>query len=218
MAVQMTPMSHTSSGGSSMQEYLLQGSVLDSALESLLHRLRGLCDNLETVPETFHDHEMVYILRGNTTSQSSPVLLRARHALDHPNMPWQLRYVGQAELGDKNRSTLVRSCIDCATSDNLSSFLVEMGFRLDHEYVVKGYLFRKGRMKITASKLYKVLSPGNTEDIEAISLSNLVELSVVASTGQEAVGDDMRTFAEHLKPIVQMEKVDHRRLQSFPMT
>ncbi|NP_001171790.1 mediator of RNA polymerase II transcription subunit 18 [Saccoglossus kowalevskii] len=207
MAIPVNPLSQSTMSSPSMQEYLLQGSILDSALESLLHRLRGLCDNVEG-PETFHDHEMVYILRGTP----SPAILRARHALDHPNIPWQLRYVGQSEVGDKNRSTLVRSCIDCATSDNLSSFLVEMGFRLDHEYVIKGYLFRKGRMKITVSKLFRVISPGVTEEIEAVSLSHLVELSVVAPAGQDAVGDDMRSFAEHLKPIVQMEKMDPKRL------
>lgn len=42
------------------QEYLLQGSVLDSAVEVLLHRLRGLCDNVDSGPETFYDHEMCF--------------------------------------------------------------------------------------------------------------------------------------------------------------
>lgn len=45
------------------QEYLLQGSVLDSAVEVLLHRLRGLCDNVDSGPETFHDHEISLSLR-----------------------------------------------------------------------------------------------------------------------------------------------------------
>lgn len=45
------------------QEYLLQGSVLDSAVEILLHRLRGLCDNVDSGPETFHDHEMCFSIR-----------------------------------------------------------------------------------------------------------------------------------------------------------
>lgn len=44
------------------QEYLLQGSVLDSAVEVLLHRLRGLCDNVDTGPETFNDYEMCFSL------------------------------------------------------------------------------------------------------------------------------------------------------------
>lgn len=45
------------------QEYLLQGSILDTAVEHLLHRLRGLCDNVDTGPEQFHDHEICLSLR-----------------------------------------------------------------------------------------------------------------------------------------------------------
>lgn len=48
------------------QEYLLQGSVLDSAVEVLLHRLRGLCDNVDSGPETFHDHEMCFSISNIT--------------------------------------------------------------------------------------------------------------------------------------------------------
>lgn len=87
------------------QEYLLQGSILDSAVEHLLHRcvfyflsfwnvykqflqlpwgrgvyygihyihdiymiffvfrLKGLCDNVDSGPEPFHDHEVCFSLR-----------------------------------------------------------------------------------------------------------------------------------------------------------
>lgn len=45
------------------QEYLLQGSVLDTSVEVLLHRLRGLCDNVDHGPEGFNDHEMSFSLR-----------------------------------------------------------------------------------------------------------------------------------------------------------
>ena len=41
-----------------LQEYLLQGSILDTHLDALLHRLNGLCDNVQT--ERFTDHEMVF--------------------------------------------------------------------------------------------------------------------------------------------------------------
>lgn len=44
------------------QEYLLQGSIMDAHCEVLLHRLRGLCDNADTTPETFNDYEAVYQL------------------------------------------------------------------------------------------------------------------------------------------------------------
>ena len=35
------------------QEYLLQGSVLDQHVEVLKHRLRGLCDNVDSGQESF---------------------------------------------------------------------------------------------------------------------------------------------------------------------
>ncbi|TRZ14521.1 hypothetical protein HGM15179_012585 [Zosterops borbonicus] len=183
------------------------GSVLDQSLESLLHRLRGLCDNME--PETFVDHEMVFLLKGQ---QASPFVLRARRSMDKAGTPWHLRYLGQPEIGDKNRHALVRNCVDIATSDNLTDFLVEMGFRMDHEFVAKGHVFRKGIMKIVVYKIFRILMPGNTESIEPLSLSYLVELNVVAPAGQDVVSDDMRNFAEQLKPLVHLEKIDPKRL------
>lgn len=65
------------------QEYLLQGSILDSSVEHLLHRygiiilayaieiifqfplfrLKGLCDNVDSEPENFQDHEICFSLR-----------------------------------------------------------------------------------------------------------------------------------------------------------
>nr|CAD7268707.1 unnamed protein product [Timema shepardi] len=80
------------------QEYLLQGSVMDSAVEVLLHRLRGLCDNVDSGPETFHDHEMCFSIRVSSLTPVQPVLLRVRRAVDYPEMPWQLRYIGQPEV------------------------------------------------------------------------------------------------------------------------
>ncbi|XP_028836495.1 mediator of RNA polymerase II transcription subunit 18 [Denticeps clupeoides] len=193
-------------GAINMMEYLLQGSVLDQALESLLHRLRGLCDNME--PETFADHEMVHLLKGQ---QGQPFLLRARHSLSSPTDPWHLRYLGQPEVGDKSRHALVRNCVDVATSQSLPDFLNEMGFRMDHEFVAKGHIFRKGSMKVVVSKLWRVLVPGNTENTEPLSLSYLVELSVLAPAGQDNVSEDMRSFAEQLKPLVHLEKIDPKK-------
>lgn len=194
-------------GGGDDRGAVSAGSVLDQSLESLLHRLRGLCDNME--PETFLDHEMVFLLKGQ---QASPFVLRARRSMDKSGMPWHLRYLGQPEIGDKNRHALVRNCVDIATSDNLTDFLVEMGFRMDHEFVAKGHVFRKGIMKIVVYKIFRILMPGNTESIEPLSLSYLVELNVVAPAGQDIVSDDMRNFAEQLKPLVHLEKIDPKRL------
>uniref|UniRef100_A0A8C2I7A7 Mediator of RNA polymerase II transcription subunit 18 n=1 Tax=Cyprinus carpio TaxID=7962 RepID=A0A8C2I7A7_CYPCA len=194
-------------GTINMMEYLLQGSVLDQSMESLLHRLRGLCDNME--PESFADHELVYLLKGQ---QGNPFMLRARRSLLHPTAPWHLRYLGQPEVGDKSRHALVRNCVDVAASHSLPEFLNEMGFRMDHEFVAKGQVFRKGAMKVVVSKLLRVLATGNTENTEPLSLSYLVELSVLAPAGQDNVSEDMRSFAEQLKPLVHLEKIDPKRL------
>lgn len=40
---------------------------------------------------------------------------------------------------------------------NLVFYIFACFCRLDYEYVVKGYVFRKGRLKVTVSKILKVL-------------------------------------------------------------
>ncbi|XP_071809079.1 mediator of RNA polymerase II transcription subunit 18-like [Asterias amurensis] len=196
----------TSSNVPSLQEFVLQGSVVDSACEAVLHRLRALCDNADRPPELFRDHEMVYLLR-ISSGPGNPMVLRARHSLEHPNMPWQLRYVGQSDISDKSRLVTVRSFLDCATSDHLPNFVTDIGFRLDHEFVAEGHMFRKGKMKVTITKIYKILNPGNLDALEPLSVSRLVELSIIAPSGTEGIGEDMRLFAEQLKPLVTMEKL-----------
>lgn len=192
------------------QEYFLQGSVLDSAVEVLLHRLRGLCDNVDTGPEQFHDHEMCFSIRRGPPPDL-PLLLRVRRALDYQDMPWQLRYIGQPELGDKSQPTVVRSSLDIATSSTVVEFLNELGCRLDFEYIIRGYMFRKGRMKVTVSKIFKMNQGKIPDSMEAISQSYLVELSVLAPSGQTAIAEDIRIFAEQLKPLVQLEKINYIR-------
>jgi mediator of RNA polymerase II transcription subunit 18 len=193
------------------QEYLLQGSIVDAHRDLLLHRLTALCDSVDTGTEKFHDHEIVYSLKA--TPAVPAVILRVRHALDRPEEPWHIRYVGQADAGDRSRHTLLRSCIDIGVSENVQQFLSQMGFGIDFEYVVKGYLFRKGRLKVTVSKILKVQTPGNTESADQpFTGSYLVELSVVATYGQDQIQEDMKNFAEQLKPLVLLEKIDHRRI------
>ncbi|CAG5126442.1 unnamed protein product [Candidula unifasciata] len=200
------------------QEYLLQGSILDTHRDVLLHRLRGLCDNAERNFEAFSDYEAVYVLRNSSTAQQSQnqhVTFRVRHALDHSDAPDHIRYLGQAELGDRSRHTLVRACLDVACSSNVRDFLTEMGFRIDHDYVVKGHFFHKGRMKVTVYKIFRLIQPNKTDphNLEPLGQSHLVELSVVAPLGQEQIGEDMKNFAEQLKPLVLLEKFDHRKIQ-----
>merc|ERR1712113_1363296 len=104
--------------------------------------------------------------------------------------------------------TVVRSCHDIACSDNAVEFLLQLGFRLDFEFVSKGFIFRKGRMKITISKIFKILSAnGPTEALEPLSGSHLVELSVLAPSGSDAIAEDVKNFAEQLRPLVSLDKI-----------
>jgi len=188
------------------QEYLLQGSILDSHEATLNHRLRGLCDNVDTGKEMFHEKEMVFSIRGTSTQ---PLTLRVRHSMDPgAKIPWQLRYVGQPEMSQK--ATIVRSCYDIACSSNVVEFLTELGCRLEYEFICKGSIFRKGRIKVTVSKVYKIIGSA-VDNLEPVTGSHLVELSVLAPSGQDAVGEDMKSFADQLKPLVMLDKFDLRR-------
>lgn len=202
------------------QEYLLQGSILDSGVDILLHRLRGLCDNTDVGLESFHDHETCYVLynpgaapTGPQPSSQSLITLRVRRAVDDKTAPLHLRYMGQPELGDKNRPTMVRSVLDIGVGADIYEFLKELGCRREFDFITKGYLFRKGRLKIIVGKLFRYeIGKGSAGELDPITGSHYVEMSVVTPTGQDVVGEDMRNLAEQLKPLVNLDKVDHRRL------
>lgn len=62
----------------------------------------------------------------------------------------------RAVLGDKARPTIVRSSVDVAVTPTIVEYLTELGARLEFEYAARGYMFRKGRMKITVFKINPV--------------------------------------------------------------
>lgn len=149
--------------------------------------------------------------------KQNPLQLRVRKAHDSEpphNEPFQLRYVGQPEIG--MRPTLIRSSLDILCTSSIIEFLTEMGFRIDFEYINRGYMFRKGRMKVTVSKIFKPgpLKPGESFS-EPISQSYLVECSVLAATGQDAIGDEMKAFADQLRPLVTLDKIDFKRIATM---
>ena len=49
-------------GRQNQLEYFLQGSVGKESVNTLLHRLRGLCDGASRQSATFVDREMLYTL------------------------------------------------------------------------------------------------------------------------------------------------------------
>ncbi|KAF2360259.1 hypothetical protein FHG87_008987 [Trinorchestia longiramus] len=197
------------------QEFVLQGSVLDLSVMVLLNRLQGLCDNADSILQTFHDQEICFLLKdfsntGSVAPGSGGVMLRVRKALDHPDLPWQLRYTGQPEVG--NRPALLRNCLDVPVSSNICDFLHELGAKVDHEYVSKGYILRKGRIKVTVFKVFKVGSGGGKDGLEGVTKSHVVELSALTTRVDETIATDIRILADQLKPLVNLQNLDYRRL------
>jgi len=194
-------------GGVNTTEYLLQGSVLDSSLDSLIARLRGVCDNLD--PESFTDREAVWLLR----VQGAPSLtLRSRTALDRPDYPHLLRYLGQAESGERARIATVRACVDVHVSESAHALLAHMGFTLDHEYTARGHVFRRGRVKVAVSKLCRLPQPGSPNPPEPLTASHLVEVTWAGPGGGEGGANAVRAMADLLRPLVSLERLDPKRL------
>lgn len=189
-------------------QYILAGSVPADNTKFLLNRLRGLCEQAALSDNLFEDHEAVYCIKGGNANSVS---LRVRRSLLHPEAPHQLRYLGNVEGMDKNRAATMRSCIEVEASDNISNFLEQMGFKFDYETILRGYLFRKGNMRITVSRLHKILQKGDFSNIQPITNSYLVELTLNTLVQQDALCDEMNTFSEYLKPIVVLDKIEQKR-------
>lgn len=51
------------------QEYALYGSILDGQVETLIHRLKGLCGTMPGNGDPFEDHYLTY-----TFSKNHPLL------------------------------------------------------------------------------------------------------------------------------------------------
>ncbi|XP_019850211.1 PREDICTED: mediator of RNA polymerase II transcription subunit 18-like [Amphimedon queenslandica] len=200
-------------------EFLLYGSITEANLPTLLHRLRGLCDYTTSSSSrgggggreggregvgltTFTDREITMKIDSQNTSR-----LHVRQSLDLPNAPLILSYHGQLEISDPNRPTAVRTCVHAGCSHNLVEYLREIGFVPVYEFFMKGFLFKKGPMKILVFQLLQS-DQGDVESAQLVAPNYLIEMSAVAASGQDAVGLEMKNMAEHLKSIVIMDKTD----------
>ena len=73
-------------------------------------------------------------------------------------------------------------------------------------------------MKVTVAKVFQSSSidsqTGQFVDHQPLTSSYLVELSVVAPSGQDGLAEEVKAFADQLKPLVFLDKIDHRRVPS----
>ncbi|CAD5115766.1 DgyrCDS4710 [Dimorphilus gyrociliatus] len=199
------------------QEYYLHGSILDSNRETLLYRLQGSCDGDQS---KFLDHEQVFVLKGQALNAPDVNVSIRKSLLPVPSgavrNPCQMRYTNDPD-SDRSKPTMVRTCLDIAVNeDQILQYLKSLGFSFEYEFVSKGYVFRRGRTKISVSKIHRVLVKGQTEKIEPLTESNLIEFSCTAPAGTEHLQDEIKAYADQLKPHVNIDKQDVKRLVSTP--
>lgn len=194
------------------QQYLLQGSILDDSVDILLHRLKGMCDSSEEGLMRFKEHEINYSMRNAGTPNASTVSVRVKKQLHAPDQPHILSYLGNPEVGDRNWQTTVRTFVEANCTQNVCSFLQELGFMVEFEFVSQGWLFRKNRIKATVAKICRISNPSNKDLLTPISKSHLVEVSTISNSSNEQASNEVHNFSEQLKPLVILDKIDSKRL------
>ena len=205
------PLSSDVSMNINLQEYFLQGSIPDSSLDKLRERLKGLCDNVEE--KHFKDLERTYILTGSSPTLPVNIVAKASKSYDNPSVPWQLRYIGPTDTGDRSKSTLIRSNVTLAVSDDPTKFLEELGFVFKFQTDIEGYFYRKGRVKVIVAKLCPHSNSYDRSKLDSVLNSFFVEISALSSSGDKQAGDEVRNISQLLHPLVVLEKLDHRQLQ-----
>ena len=50
------------------------------------------------------------------------------------------------------------------------------------------------------------------DNLDQMTMSHMVELSVLTTKTDMSVAEDLRALADQLKPLVQLERIDYRRL------
>lgn len=188
------------------QQYLLQGSILDESVEILLQKLKGMCDSSDDSSIRYKEHEIVYSMR---EPSNQTVSVRVNKILKPAGQPCLLTYLGQPEIGDKNRPTTVRTCVEVNCTNNVCSFLQDLGFVMDFDFITQGWHFHKNRLRVTVKKIYRV-HPTNLDMSTPMSKSHLIEVSLISSAGVEQAPNEVQAFCEQLKPLVNLEKYDPR--------
>lgn len=193
------------------QQYLLQGSILDDSVDILLQKLKGMCDSSDETTSRFKEHEIVYSMR---EPSNQTVSVRVKKQLAPPGQPCLLTYLGHPEIGDKNRPTTVRTCVEVNCTSNVCSFLQELGFVMDFEYISQGWQFQKNKLRVTVSKIFRI-NPSNVDHSTPMTKSYLIEVSLISSGSNEQAPNEVQAFCEQLKPLVNMEKYDPRSISSM---
>uniref|UniRef100_A0A914VQJ6 Mediator of RNA polymerase II transcription subunit 18 n=2 Tax=Plectus sambesii TaxID=2011161 RepID=A0A914VQJ6_9BILA len=110
--------------------------------------------------------------------------------------------------------TIVRKTIDSLVdSNNMMEFIKALGLRIEYEFLTTGVMFTKGRLKISVTKVSRSDQFGVYENLKQFSNSHLVEISISLPEGDDytSAAKAVRDFADQLKPICDMQKLEYWR-------
>ncbi|CAJ0565032.1 unnamed protein product, partial [Mesorhabditis spiculigera] len=198
-------------------ELILYGSLKEAYKEQFYARLSGLCDKGY---REFHEHELSFSLKvGGPMSMGSDVTVRLRREFHsdafHPTAnKWHMRYIGTPEP-IAHCPVIVRKVIDSVvSSNNMMEFVKSLGLRMDYEYITKGRVYTNGGFKVIVNDLRKTETPGKYEQgLKPISTAESLLIEVATSLPESADYDKeakmLRAFADQLRPLVKMEKIDY---------
>uniref|UniRef100_A0A7E4VG89 Mediator of RNA polymerase II transcription subunit 18 n=1 Tax=Panagrellus redivivus TaxID=6233 RepID=A0A7E4VG89_PANRE len=186
-------------------EAVLHASIYDDHKDQLIERLKGMTDPFSS---SFEEHEMVFALKSNE-GPDVQLRLRRRFNLDL----WHVRYVG-TPIADKCPAVCRASIDSVMYTKDMMDFVKHMGFRLIYEFVMKGWVFTRGPIKILVYKLCTTDKPGiySKELIKPFGTSHIVEASIpVENEDTMKYSKLLKDFTDQLMPLVEFRKVEYFR-------
>lgn len=210
-SVNYDPLSFNQSSQSAqhVQECFLQGSVFDKSVDQLHERLQGLCENV--TPEALMEHEKTYNMKQPNSSQ--PIVVKVVKAHLRGSFPIQMKYCGTVD-GANTKSKLAnsRTVVTVACNKDPDEFLKQLGFTMMFEAQIKGHFYRKGHIKVVVAKLVNITKTFDQSKLDKVNTSHIVEASLSSSSRDDRAAEELSRFAQGLKPIVNLEKMDLRTI------
>uniref|UniRef100_A0A7E4VG79 Mediator of RNA polymerase II transcription subunit 18 n=1 Tax=Panagrellus redivivus TaxID=6233 RepID=A0A7E4VG79_PANRE len=191
-------------------EAVLYASVFDNCHHELLARLKNMTDNWRD----FKEHEMVYSMRCGTTAERTDPIVRMRRQFSSDTTVWHIRYLGTQNVDDKCPAVIHSSIDSIAYSPNIMSFIKDMNFMLNYEYLMMGNVFCFGTIKVLVYKVLTVLKAGkySKDSLIPLTKSFVVEASVPVENEETMFyAKQLKKFCDQLEPFVKFTKVEYYR-------
>jgi hypothetical protein len=203
----------------------MYGICLDEKLQKLRAILTGLSGS-QAIP--FCDHEVSFQPSVNTEygpQRNDDIVLCLRSAvLEKDSLipmnkrKWRLIQRNQPEP-PKQGQTLVNHRIvnESSIEGDVLEFMDLLGYTFSHEFLVKGYRYRIGKLFIDIQKVFKLREQLNVTSIQPLLETNHWMVHAYSPNCQQdqvrAISFQLFQMAKQLEALVVLEVVDHTNLQ-----